>query len=159
MTVEAPCRIRERFSCDLPYKQGRFYLTGLNFFAWSLNSFSPVTLYGKKDPQNKKENTSFFDPKDVREGINISFEIPDGMIVPGYPLRELGLDTDAVGWLHGLTMEERGWSYYICYGRSYGVPLQKVRTAALDKLFDPVLPPHAVEVDYMKYLLGGDRSG
>ena len=151
--------MRERFSCDIPHKQGRFYLLGMDFFAWSMNRLSPVTLHGKKDPNRWKEPMHFFFPKDAREGVNISFEIPDGMIVPGYPLRALGLETDAVGRLHGLLMEERGWSYYISYGKDYGAPLKKVRTETLDKLFAPVLPPHAVDVDYMRYLLGGNGDG
>lgn len=93
MKVECPCRLRERFSYDgvVMCKRGRFVLTGLDFFAWSTPGMSGVTLCAKRDPEQKDENTRFYDPKDPAEGIRIAFDIPDAMIRPGFPLRELGI--------------------------------------------------------------------
>lgn len=155
MKVEAPCRLGERFSYDgvVMCKRGRFVLTGLDFFAWSTPGMQGVTLCGKRDPENRWENTSFFDPKDPAEGIRIRFSIPDAMIRPGYPLRELGIDTDAVGHLQGLGLTEDGWEYHIYFGKDYGGPRKSVRTDKLDQLFKPVLPLHAVQVDLKNYLM------
>ena len=153
MKVEAPCRLGERFNCEKVTKKGRFYLTGMNFFLWNWPGHADMTLYGKHHADNEQEHTQFFDPKDPEEGVVVSFEIPDKMIVPGYPLRELGLETNAVGRLHGLVLTEDGWGYYISYGRTYGNPLELVRTPKLDKLFDPVLPLHAVQVNLRDFLV------
>ena len=112
-----------------------------------------VTLCGKKNPGNKQENTTFFDPKDPEGGIQISFDIPDAMIKPGYPLRELGLGTDAVGRIGGVRLTEEGWEYITCFGKDYGGPRKNVRTEKLDELFHPILPIKAVQVDLKKYLV------
>lgn len=159
MIVELPCRLRERFRCEKPYNLGWCYLTGMDFFAWTLNSMAPVTLHGKEDLWDDRKRTHFFSANNLQDGVNIALEVPDEMLMPGYPLRKMGLDTDAVGWLHGLALEERGWSYYIKYGRDYDAPLKKVRTEILDKLFAPVLPLCAMDVDCMKYLIGGEDDG
>ena len=155
MKVECPCRLRERFSYDgvVMCERERFVLTGLDFFAWSTPGMSGVTLCAKRDPERKDENTRFYDPKDPAEGIRIAFDIPDAMIRPGFPLRELGLDTDAVGHLQGLGLTEDGWEYHIYFGNCYGGPRQSVRTEKLDELFRPVLPLHAVQVKLEDYLV------
>lgn len=155
MKIAAPCRLGERFSYDgvVMCKRGRFVLTGLDFFAWSTPGMSGVTLCAKLDPENKDENTRFYDPEDPAEGIRISFSIPDAMIRPGYPLRELGLDTEAVGHLQGLGLTKDGWEYHIYFGKDYGGPRKSVRTEKLDQLFKPVLPLHAVQVDLKNYLI------
>lgn len=41
----------------------------------------------------------------------------------------------------------------VSYGRDYGGPLEPVRTETLDRMFDPVLPLHAVQVDWKTYLM------
>ena len=155
MKIECPCRLGERFSYDgvVMCMRGKFVLTGLDFFAWSTPGMSGVTLCAKQNPEYKNENTRFYDPKDPEEGVQISFAIPDAMIRPGYPLRKLGLDTDAVGHLQGLGLTKDGWEYHIYYGRSYGGPRESVRTEKLDQLFKPVLPLHAVQVDLKNYLI------
>ena len=154
MKIEAPCRLGERFSCKKAFLgYGRFVLTGLDFFAWSTPGMQGVTLFAKMDPKDKDENTSFFYPTDPEDGVHISFEIPDAIIKPGYQLRELGLDTDAVGHLQGARLTENGWDYIIYYGKDYGGPWKAVRTEELDELFRPVLPLHAVQVDLEKYLI------
>ena len=156
MKIEAPCRLGERFSCKkafLGYDIGRFVLMGLDFFAWSTPGMQGVTLFGKINPKNKWENTSFFSPADPEDGVHISFEIPDAIIKPGFPLRELGLDTDAVGHLQGPCLTEDGWEYIIYFGKDYGGPRKAVRTEKLDELFRPVLPLHAVQVKLEDYLV------
>lgn len=155
MKVEAPCRLGERFSYDgvVMCKRGRFVLTGLDFFAWSMPGMQGVALLGKHDLEDKQENTSFCFPEDPEEGVQVSFSIPDAMIRPGYPLRELGIDTDAVGHLQGLGLTEDGWEYHIYFGKDYGGPRKSVRTEKLDQLFKPVLPLRAVQVDLKNYLM------
>lgn len=153
MKIECPCRIGERFTSKRPWKTGRFTLTGMDFFYWESQLFPGVTLNGKRDPFNGKENTSFYEPKDTEEGVRISLEMPDAIVIPGYPLRELGLNTDAKGHLRGIGLTEDDWEYYIYYGNGYGGPMERVRTHELDKLFAPVLPLAAVKVDLANYLL------
>lgn len=153
MKIEAPCRLGERFSCEQSFRWGKFVLTGLDIFFWNSKTMPGVTLCGKRDIGNSRENTNFFYPGDAAEGIHIAFEIPDEIVKPGYPLRELGMHTDAAGHLGGLNLTEDGWEYYIYYGKSYGGPLERVRTDVLDKLFDQVLPLHAVRVNAMDYLI------
>lgn len=156
MKIAVPCRLGERFSCRkalFVFEKGRFVLTGLDFFAWSKPGMQGVALLGKHDPKNKQENTSFCYPEDPEEGVQISFGIPDDIIRPGYPLRKLGLDTDAVGHLQGLGLTEDGWEYHIYYGEDYGGPRKSVRTETLDELFRPVLPLRAVRVKLEDYLV------
>lgn len=154
MKIEAPCRIGGRFTCEKPWHiHRRFYLTGLSFFYWESQIFPGVTLGGKNDPKNAKENTAFFRPDDVLEGVAVEFEVPDKLFIPGCPLREMGMNTDAVGHLQGLNLCEEGWEYYVYYGKSYGGPMTRIRTDVLDKLFDPVLPLRAVQVNLKNYLL------
>lgn len=153
MRIEAPCRLGQRFNCEKPWSRGRFTLTGLTFFYWDSSRFPGTTLCGKRDPGNRMEPESFSEPWDAVEGVRISFEVPDALVIPGYPLSELGLDTKAVGHLTGLILTEEGWTYYISYGKDYGGPLEPVRTKALDRMFDPVLPLHAVQVNWKEFLL------
>lgn len=153
MRIEAPCRLGERFRCEQSFHEGRFTLTGLDFFYWNSQTMPGVTLCGKRDSGNCRENTAFFYPKDAAEGVRIAFEIPDALVIPGYPLRELGLDTDAVGHLQGLGLTEDGWAYHVYSGKSYGGPRREVRTEELDKLFEPVLPLHAVRVNLSDFLI------
>lgn len=153
MKIEAPCRMGQRFYCEKPYAKGRFALTGLSFFYWDSSRFPGTTLCGKREPENRLENSTFFEPGDTEEGVRISFEVPDAIVIPGYPLSALGMDTKAVGHLTGLTLREDGWAFYISYGKDYGGPLEPVRTEELDRMFDPVLPLHAVQVDWKKFLM------
>lgn len=155
MKIEAPCRIGERFSYDgdVTGKRGRFVLTGLDFFAWSTPGQSGVTLCAKKEPENKQENTRFYQPEDPAEGIRITFELPDDLFVPGYPLRELGMETDAMGYLQGVALTEDGWEFHVYYGKSYGGTRVGVRTETLDRLFAPVLLPRAVDLDLRNFLI------
>ena len=153
MKIEAPCRIGERFTCEKPWNYGRKTLTGLGFFYWKSQLNPGTTLYGKREPRNERELTSFFHPEDLVEGVRIEFEVPDSIFIPGYPLRELGMNTEASGHVSGLVLTEDSWEYYIYYGKSYGGPLGRVRTPELDKLFDPVLPLHAVKVNLSDYLI------
>jgi len=153
MRIEAPCRLGERFRCEQSFHEGRFILTGLDFFYWSSQSMPGVTLCGKREPNNSREHTSFFYPGDPAEGVRIAFEVPAALVIPGYPLRELGMDTDAVGHLQGLGRTEEGWEYHVYFGKSYGGPRKAVRTEALDKLFEPVLPLHAVHVNLRDFLI------
>ena len=113
MKIEAPCRLGQRFHCEKPYSKGRFALTGLSFFYWDSSRFPGTTLCGKREPENRLENSTFFEPGDTEEGVRISFEVPDAIVIPGYPLSELGMDTKAVGHLTGLTLQEDGWAFYI----------------------------------------------
>ena len=108
---------------------------------------------GKRHLEDQSESTSFCYPEDPEEGVQISFGIPDAIIRPGYPLRKLGLDTDAVGHLQGLGLTEDGWEYHIYFGNCYGGPRQSVRTETLDELFRPVLPLRAVQVKLEDYLV------
>lgn len=156
MKIEVPCRLGERFSCRkalLAFEKGRFVLTGLDFFAWSTPGMQGVALLGKHHPEDQSESTSFCYPEDPEEGVQISFGIPDAIIRPGYPLRKLGLDTDAVGYLQGLGLTKGGWEYHIYFGEDYGGPRQSVRTETLDELFKPVLPMSAVRVKLEDYLV------
>lgn len=153
MKIEAPCRLGERFDCCKPYSNGRFTLTGLTFFYWESSLFPGTTLCGKRDAQNRLENSTFFEPGDAESGVRISFEVPDAIVIPGYQLSELGLDTKAVGHLAGLSLTEEGWAFYISYGKDYGGPLKPERTEELDRLFEPVLPLHAVQVNWKEFLL------
>ena len=156
MKIAVPCRLGERFSCRkalFALEKGRFVLTGLDFFAWSTPGMQGVALLGKHHPEDQSENTSFCYPEDPEEGVQISFGIPDAIIRPGYPLRKLGLDTDAVGHLQGLGLTEDGWEYHIYFGNCYGGPRQSVRTEKLDELFRPVLPIRAVQVKLEDFLL------
>lgn len=153
MKIEAPCRLGQRFYCEKPYSKGRFALTGLSFFYWDSSRFPGTTLCGKREPENRMEFSTFFEPGDAEEGVRISFEVPDAIVIPGYPLSALGMDTKAVGHLTGLTLQEDGWAFYISYGKDYGGPLEPVRTEALDRMFDPVLPLHAVQVDWKEFLM------
>lgn len=156
MRVCAPCRLGERFRCEKPFLPSVAMLTGLNFFYWN-NGGHGTTLCGKRNLESEQEHTSFFDPDDAVEGHVIAFELPDDMIRPGYPLRELGLDTDAVGRLQGVMLRNTplgyAWEYVIYYGKDYGGPRKCVRTEVLDKLFAPVLPRRRVDVDLKEYLL------
>lgn len=153
MKVQAPCRLGERFTCEKPFSLGRFTLTGMTFFVWSFPESAGTTLDGKHDPSSSQEHCRFFHPEDTVEGIRIEFELPDEMFVPGYPLRNLGLNTDAVGRLHGIVLKEDGWNYYISYGRQYGNSLELVRTSRLDELFEPILPLHAVQINLQDFLI------
>lgn len=161
--MQCPCRLGERFESKSILNPGRFTLTGMSFFKWNSQNMSDVTLYGKRDPDNSKINTSYFEPGDTRTtGEENRIEIPDHLIVPGCPMRELGFDSDGVGWLSGLLwapdylrdadmFHGRRWTYVIRRGRSYGVPLEYEWSAVLDKLFEPVLPLHAVQLDVIDF--------
>lgn len=155
MKVQAPCRLGERFSYDgvVTCQRGRFVLTGLTFFVWSDPDHAGTTLCAKREPKNDQEHTRFYSTEDPTEGIRIKFELPDEMFVPGYPLRELGMDTDAVGHLQGVGLTEDGWEFHVYYGRSYGGTRMSVRTAVLDSLFAPVLLPKAVDLDVREFLI------
>ena len=153
MKIEAPCRLGERFDCRMPDSNGRLILTGLTFFYWQSSLFPGVTLCGKRDARNRLENAAFFEPGDAAGGVRISFEVPDAIVIPGYPLSRLGLGTGAVGRLAGLSLTEEGWVYHISYGKDYGGPLKPVQTEELDRMFDLVLPLHAVRVDWKEFLL------
>ena len=153
MKIQAPCRLGERFNCELPTRKGRFTLTGMDFFLWASLGWPCTTIHGKQNPDSEQEHCHFFKPADLVEGVRIEIELPDEIIVPGYPLRKLGLSTDAVGRLSGLNLTEDGWGYYIAYGKHYGSPLELVRTPELDELFDAVLPLHAVSVNRNDFLL------
>lgn len=152
MKVEAPCRLGERFTCEKPYAQGRFVLTGVDFFRWESRMSPDSVLCGKKDPYAHLEHTSFFDPGDAVEGVRIVLELPDEMVEPGFPLRRLGMDTDAVGRLRSAAWTPEGWTFGISYGKTYGGPMENVRTEVLDKLLEPLLPRPAVQVDWRRYL-------
>lgn len=39
------------------------------------------------------------------------------------------------------------------YGKDYGGPMERVRTEELDRMFEPVLPLHAVQVNWKEFLL------
>ena len=101
MKIEAPCRLGERFDCRKSYSNGRFTLTGLTFFYWESSLFPGTTLCGKRDAQNRLENTTFFEPGDAESGVRISFEVPDAIVIPGYPLSELGLERRPWGTWQG----------------------------------------------------------
>ena len=58
-----------------------------------------------------------------------------------------------MGHLAGLSLTEEGWAWSVAYGKDYGGPLEQVRTEALDRMFDPVLPLHAVQVNWKEFLL------
>lgn len=153
MKIKAPCRLGKQFHCEKPFLIPKAVLAGLSFFYWESQMFPGTTLCGKRDPFNEREHTCFFHPEDAVEGIQIEFEVPDQMFMPGFPLRELGLETATVGYLQAVHLLKDGWEYYIHYGKDYGGPLERVRTPELDKLFDPVLPLHAVQVDLKEFLI------
>lgn len=152
MKVEAPCRLGERFTCESPWHCGRFVLTGVDLFRWESKISADTVLCGKRDPYAKLAPTSFFDPQDALEGVRITLELPDEMVEPGYPLRRLGMHTDAVGRLHGIRLTEEGWDFIISYGKSYGGPLNYVRTPELDAMMEALLPRRAVSVNWRDYL-------
>ena len=163
MKIEAPCRLGKRFESKSTLNPGRFTLTGMSFFKWNSQNMSNVTLHGKRDPDNSKINTSYFEPGDARTtGEENRIEIPDHLIVPGCPMRELGFDSDGVGWLSTILWAPgyerdkpmfagRRWCYAIHHGRDYGGPLDYVWSEKLDKLFEPVLPLHAVQLDVIDF--------
>lgn len=157
MIVQVPCRLGEKFRCDKLYSVGVFYLTGLDVFVWKGQAMPGVTLCGKKDPTSKQERTTFFWPGDPVGGCGISFELPDAIFIPGFPLRKLGIAGDAVGYLQGLGLKETAlgidWEFHVYFGKEYGGPRKSLRTDRLDELFAPVLPLHAVQVNAMDYLL------
>ena len=153
MKIEAPCRLGQRFESEKSWSRGRFVLTGLTFFYWDSSRFPGTTLCAKREPGNRMELSSFFEPGDTVEGARISFEVPDALVIPGCPLSEMGLDTRAVGHLAGLRLTEEGWTWSVAYGKDYGGPLEQVRTETLDRIFDPVLPLHAVQVSWKEYLM------
>lgn len=156
MKVWAPCPIGQPFTAARCGHVGyqKFYVTGMTFFYWSLKTFDNMTLCGKKQPDWKEEHTDFFHRRDLEKPPAIEFEVPTQIIQPGYPLRELGLDTDAVGFLSSIEWEpETGHQYRIGYGRNYGGPYKYVRTDALDKLFGPILSHQAVKIDVMDFLI------
>lgn len=153
MKIQAPCRIGERFTSRRNYNSGRRLLTGMGFFCWESRMSCGVTLYAKRDLMNAQECTAFFDPEEPAEGIRIEFEVPDEVFKPGYPLRELGLDTNATGHVGGLTLTEDSWAWYIFYGNTYGGPMKPMRTPVLDKLFAPILPLRAVQIDLKNFLV------
>lgn len=152
MNITAPCRIGEKFTSQRVYSSGRYVLTGLGFFYWESRIDPGVTLYAKRDPWSNQEHTDFYKPDEPVEGVRIEFEVPDAIFIPGYPLRELGLNTDAAGHVGGVVLTEDAWEYYIYYGKTYGGPMKPMRTPELDKLFAPVLPLRAVQVDLKDFL-------
>ena len=151
MKVEAPCRLGERFTCETSWSRGRFVLTGVDLFRWESRVSPDTVLCGKKDPYAKLEHISFFDPKDAVEGVRFCVEIPDEMIIPGFPLRRLGMDSDAVGRLRSVLWTAEGWAFGISYGKDYGGRLERVRTQVLDQLLEPLLPRRAVQVDWKTF--------
>ena len=155
MLIQAPCRLGKRFHCSKPFLPQEAVLTGLDFFYWKSGRMG-TTLCGKRSFENEQEHTSFFYPKDAVEGVEIAFELPDEMFRPGYPLRKLGLDSNAFGRLQSVSLvkTEAGtkWEYAIFYGKEYGGPRGTVHSDLLDELFAPVLPERAVCIDLKNYL-------
>lgn len=155
MLIQAPCRLGERFHCEKPFLPSAAVLTALDFFYWT-NGGRGTTLCGKRNPDNEQEHTAFFYPKDAAEGVRIEFELPDEMFQPGYPLRKLGIDTNAVGRVQSIALcqsgTERRWEYAIYYGKEYGGPRKTVHSDVLDELFAPVLPARAVNINLKDYL-------
>jgi len=154
MNVWSPCKVGQPFTAHRAGYKGfvQFKMTGLDFFAWSSPTTDNVTLCGKRSPENELEHTDFFHKRDLEHPPAIAFEILEDIIIPGFPLRELGLNTNAVGWLSGLVWDpKKGQRYFIGYGKDYGGPRAYVRTAVLDRMFAPVLP--AIFLDAMDYLM------
>ncbi|MCQ2439459.1 MAG: hypothetical protein MJ074_06830 [Oscillospiraceae bacterium] len=151
--MQAPCRLGERFRVKKAwmFKGNPVTLTGLDLFKWSSSTMPDTTFCFKRDPRNEREHTGFCHPNDLATGVNIELELDDAAIEPGYPLRKLGMDTDAVGHLSGVLLTEDGWAFKISRGRHYGEPLEYVRTEVLDRLFAPVLP-QKIHVDAMTFL-------
>ena len=153
VTVWAPCKVGQPFTARRAGYPGfrQFKMTGLDFFCWSSPTKDNVVLCGKRAPEDPMENTDFFLRNDLEFPPAIEFEVPADIMRPGFPLRELGLDTGAVGFLSGVMWDpKRGQKYFIGYGKDYAGPRAYVRTAALDKLFAPILP--AIFLDAMDYL-------
>ena len=154
MRIGVPCRLGEQFHTRPPYtiRARDPYLTGLGFFFWESQMHPGTTLYGKRDPRNEQEHTGFYHPEDALEGCVICLELPDELFIPGYPLRELGIETAAVGRVGGVVLTEEGWTYYIYHGKDYGGPLKQMKTDVLDELFAPVLPKR-VCIDLRSFLV------
>ena len=74
-------------------------------------------------------------------------------MIPGYPLSELGMDTKAVGHLTGLTLQEDGWAFYIPTEGTTEARWSPYGRRPWIRMFDPVLPLHAVQVDWKTYLM------
>ena len=149
MLIEAPCLLGEQFEHNKRWgSRGPLYLVGLDLFAWSCG-LDGVTLLGSRS-RYAAYHTDFFDRDDVLE-TPISFEVPDRCICngAGVPLRELGLESDKIGWLRSLRMYKDGtWRYGVICGRDK--ESREVRTEALDRLFSPVLPAVRMTVtDFM----------
>lgn len=155
MTVWAPCRLGRQFTATQTghERPSRFYMTGMCFFEWSLPTWDNMTLYGQRFLDSKNEHTRFFHRKQLETEPDIQLEVPVEIIRPGYPLRELGLDTDAVGRLCAILWDpERGHAFRIGYGRSYGGPFKELRTEKLDAMFAALLPG-GIRIDPMEYLM------
>jgi len=155
MTVWAPCTLGRQFTATPTghERPGRFYATGMCFFEWSMPTKDNMTLYGQRFLDSKDEHTRFFHREQLEVEPAIQIEVPVEIIRPGYPLRELGMDTDAVGRLSAILWDlEKGHRFRIAYGNHYGGPFKELRTEKLDAMFAPLLPG-GIRIDPMEYLI------
>ena len=154
MIVWAPCVLGRTFTATPTghERPARFYMTGMCFFEWSMPSWDNVTLYGKSNPASDMEHTGFFHRKQLEHEPEIQIEVPVEIIRPGYPLRELGVDTDAVGRLSAILWDqEQGHRFRIAYGNHYGGPFKELRTEKLDAMFADLLPGR-IRIDPVEFL-------
>lgn len=139
MWIHAPCRLGEQFTHNKSWApSGPLYLVGLNLFVWHCN-IDGVTLCGSRQPYAGIW-VDYFN-RSCLDQVTISFEVPDRLLSNdrGVPLRELGIEAKGVGWVSALLLDRDGnWRYRVTRGQDRRA--LEVRTEALDKRFEPILP-------------------
>lgn len=149
MTVEVPCRLGERFAAvggGDPY-----LLTEISFYKWDGYPAGNVNVGTRERWKRGRMTTQTIYARQRSAEVRYTIELPD-RLVTGCPLRELGLDTDAVGRLQAIRLEDHGkHRYIIYYGMEPGSAPDFVRTEELDRIFREVLPRRAVDIDLKNY--------
>ena len=130
--IEAPCKIGQTFHVN----GERVALTGINIHKWKGTKLGYVLL-SKKDVKKDRISRTFR-TEDTAEGAVISFDIPDEMLIPGYPLSALGLEMNAVGYVGGVRKGVDGCEYFVHYGTEPGTTAW-VKTPERDRMFGPVI--------------------
>ena len=143
MLIESPCRLGEQFDHTRPWgDEGPLYLTGLDFFLWSVPGMANVTLHGSR-LLGGSHTPDFFDPGRDTE-VLYSFQVPDTLFRDGTLARDIGFNSDRPCRLRGVYLRgDSAWYYriYLNGGGSLEGP-----SAVMDKLFAPILPAVSVQV-------------
>ena len=139
MKIKSPCKLGHMFSVRRKRERVPVVLTGLTFYWWESCPHPGAALLSKKDIKRDRL-ADMYHAEDTYEGEIIVFEVPDELFRKGYPLREIGLDTDAVGYIQCLRLTEDSWEYRVFFGNEGVGTTDWVRTEELDRLFAPILP-------------------